>query len=206
MRGDWDWTVSVVNEGMGDKRAGTYSFIDFDWETRAPLSLGCIRKQAQCTSICSYQEFNAYHSLNWRTAVASSGQRNAFPCWSTNGLLSSAERFRYVQLVLIRIIAALMLEMMLMNARLKINIVLARRIEIRTSTRNITYEVTKTECPVPGLFHRLHWRSWLRYLQLLEQDIPLPTDSGQDDRSKDMCVPITTYCSLLKVARVSNVP
>lgn len=151
--------MSVVNEVMGDKRAGTYSFIDLDWETRAPLSSGCIRKQVQCTSVCSYQEFNAYHSLNWRTAVAWSGQRNAFPCWSTNGSLSSAERFRYLQLfnfVLIRIIAALMLEMMLMNARLKINIVLARRIEIRTSIRNITYEVTKTECPVPGLFHRLH--------------------------------------------------
>lgn len=111
--------MSVVNEGMGDKRAGTHSFIDLDWETRVPLSRGSMRKKVQCISICSYQEFNAYHSLNRRTAVAWSGQRNAFACWSTNGSLSSAERFWYLQLfnfVLIRMIAALMLEMMLMNA------------------------------------------------------------------------------------------
>lgn len=32
--------MSVVNEDMGDNRAGTYSFIDLDWETRVPLSRG----------------------------------------------------------------------------------------------------------------------------------------------------------------------
>lgn len=49
--------------------------------------------------------------------------------------------------MLIRIIAALMLEMMLMDAHLKGNIVLARLVKIRAPIRNITYEVTKTEVP-----------------------------------------------------------
>lgn len=87
--------------------------------------------------------------------MAWSGQTNAFPCCSTNESLSSAERFWYLQLlnfVLIRIFAALMLEMMLMDAHSKRNIVLARRVKIRTPIRNITFEVIKTECPVPGPF------------------------------------------------------
>lgn len=87
------------------------------------------------------------------------GQTNAFPCWSTNGSLSSAKRSWYRQLfnfVLIRTIESLMLEMMLMDAYLKTNIVLARRVKIRTPIRNIRYEITKPECPVPGVFHRLN--------------------------------------------------
>lgn len=38
--------MSVVNEGMGDKRAGTHSFIDLDWETRVPLSKGKHEKKS----------------------------------------------------------------------------------------------------------------------------------------------------------------
>lgn len=44
---------------------------------------------------------------------------------------------------------------MMMGAHLKTNIVLARRVETRIPARNITYEVTETECPFPGLFHHL---------------------------------------------------